>query len=179
MAHRRLAITLRGDRESPKARKRFTPAPSAGKVPCRRAAGRLGPTRRFGWPLTTCSRSTSSRSGVRNFAACGRPGARSPQRLTQILRERRKHDVEADADSLFFARAWIDGVLQVGRKYQHRSVLHSHDDLVGIFSCEFDDRQPDDPALITRVMEVDNIRPRMGSDVVHAAQEVVRMMVQL
>src|SRR6266700_3841018 len=74
--------------------------------------------------------------------------SRSPQRLAQILRERRKHDVEADADSLFFARARVDGVLQVGRKYQHRSGLHSHDDLIGILGRELDDRWPDDPALI-------------------------------
>src|ERR1700676_614847 len=104
---------------------------------------------------------------------------RSPQRLAQILRERRKHEVEADADSLFFARDRVDGVLQVGRKYEHRSVLHSHDDLVGILSRELYDRWPDDPALNAWVMEVDGIRTRMGSDVVHAAQEVIGVLVDL
>jgi len=36
---------------------------------------------------------------------------RSPHRLSQILRERREHDVEADADSLFFASRSRNGVL--------------------------------------------------------------------
>jgi len=49
-------------------------------------------------------------------------------------RERREHDVEADADSLLFARARVDEVLQVGRKHEHRSVLHTHDDLIGILA---------------------------------------------
>ena len=70
-------------------------------------------------------------------------------------------------------------MLQVGRKYEHRSVLHSHDDLVGILGRELDDRWPDDPGLIARVMEVDGVRTRMGPDVVHAAQEVVGVLVHL
>src|SRR5215467_13020202 len=94
---------------------------------------------------------------------------RSPQRLSQILRERGKHDVEANADSLLVARARVDGMLQVGRKYQHRSVLHSNDSLVGIFGRELDGRWPDDAGLIARVMEIDGVSARVGLDVVHAA----------
>jgi hypothetical protein len=45
-------------------------------------------------------------------------------------------------------------VLQVGGKYEHRSVLHSHDDLIGILGRELDHGWLDDPALITRVMKV-------------------------
>src|ERR1700692_4270189 len=71
---------------------------------------------------------------IRHSSQCA--PSRSPQRLAQILRERRKHDVETDADSLLFARVRVDGVLQVGRKYEHRAVLHSHDDLIGILSRE-------------------------------------------
>ena len=76
-----------------------------------------------------------------------------------MFRERRKHDVGADTDSLFFARARVDGVLQVGRKYEHCSVLHFHDDLIGILGRELDDQRPDDPTLIVRVMEVDGVAP--------------------
>ncbi len=47
-------------------------------------------------------------------------------------------------------------MLQVGRKYEHRSVLHSHDDLIGILGRELDHRWPDDPALQARVVEVDD-----------------------
>ena len=116
---------------------------------------------------------------MRAFAVITDALRRSPQRLAQILRERREHDVEADTDSLFFARARVDGMLQIGRKYEHRSVLHSHDDLIGILGRELDDRWPDDPALSAWVMEVDCVRTRMGSDVVHAAQEVIGVLVHL
>src|SRR6202035_3853614 len=44
---------------------------------------------------------------------------------------------------------------------------------------ELDDRWPDDPALDARAMEVDGVRTRMGSDVVHAAQEVIRVLMHL
>ena len=33
---------------------------------------------------------------------------------------------------LSLSRTRVDGMLQVGWKYEHRSVLHSHDHLVGI-----------------------------------------------
>ena len=107
------------------------------------------------------------------------PPGRSPQWLAQILRERRKHDVEADADPLVFARARVDGMLQVGREYEHRSVLHSHDDLVGILGRELDYRWPEDPGLIARIVKIDGVRTGMGPDVVHAAQEIVGVLVQL
>src|SRR5882762_8964612 len=70
-------------------------------------------------------------------------------------------------------------MLQVRWKYEHRSVLHSHDDLVGILGRELDDRWPDDRGLIAWVMEVDGVRAWMGPDVVHSAQEVVGVLVYL
>jgi len=70
-------------------------------------------------------------------------------------------------------------MLQVGWKYQHRSVLHSHDNLIGVLGRELKDRWPDDPGLIARVVEVNGVRARMGPDVVHAAQEVVGVLVHL
>jgi len=56
--------------------------------------------------------------------------------------------VEADADSLFVARTRVDGMLQVGWKYEYSPILHSHDDMVGILGRELDDRWPDDPGLM-------------------------------
>src|SRR5204862_1749 len=76
-------------------------------------------------------------------------------------------------DPLVLARARVDGVLQVSRKYQHRSVLHSHDDLVGILGRELDDRGADDPGLIAPVMKVAGVRAWMGPYIVHIPQEVV------
>ncbi len=68
-------------------------------------------------------------------------------------------------------------MLQVGWKHEHRSILYSHDDMVGILGRELDDRWPDDPGLIARVMEVDGVRAPMGPDVVHAAQEIIGVLV--
>jgi hypothetical protein len=84
----------------------------------------------------------------------------------------------ADTDSLILARARVDGVLQVGGKYKHRSVLRSHDDLIGILGRELDDWWSDDPALM-RVVKVDGVRTRIGSNVVHAAQKIIGVLVHL
>src|SRR5260370_19216180 len=46
--------------------------------------------------------------------------------------------------------------LQVGRKYQHRAGLDSHDELMGILGGELDGGWPDDPAVQARVVEVDD-----------------------
>ena len=70
-------------------------------------------------------------------------------------------------------------MLQVGWEHEHRSVLHSDDGLVGILGRELDDRWPDNPGLIARVMEVDGVRTRIGPDVVHAAQEVIGVLARL
>jgi len=68
-------------------------------------------------------------------------------------------------------------MLQVGWKHEHCSILHSHDDVVGILGGELYDRRSDDPGLIARVVEVDGVRASMGPDVVHAAQEIIGVLV--
>lgn len=66
---------------------------------------------------------------------------------------------------------------QEGRENQQRTVLHSHDDLVGVLGRELDDGWPEDPGLIPRVMEVDGVRTRMSPQVVDTAQKIVGVVV--
>src|SRR5439155_1934004 len=103
--------------------------------------------------------------------------ATSPERLAQIFRERRKHDVEADADPFFVARAGRDGVLEIRRKDQQRAVGHVDHHLVGILRGQLDHRRPDDCGLGPGVVEVDAVRARVRPHVIHAAQKIVGMAV--
>src|ERR1700731_4637438 len=101
----------------------------------------------------------------------------APQWLAEILCKSGEHDIEADADSLLHARIRVDGMWHVGRKDEQRPILHSQNHLVGIAGREGHHRRPNDAGLAPRVMEVDGVRTRVGTEVVDATQIVVRMMV--
>ena len=67
----------------------------------------------------------------------------------------------------------IDRVLQPDRKYQKRSVHHFYNDLIGVLGGQFRYRWPDDPGLVSRIVKIDGIRPRVRPGIVNTAQEVV------
>ena len=96
-----------------------------------------------------------------------------PERFAQLLRERREHHVEADADSFFLAHVGIYGMLQKGGKHQQRSVAHPDHHLVGVVRRQLHDRGPDDAGLSSRVVKVERIGARPGAHVVDTAQEVI------
>ena len=101
--------------------------------------------------------------------------APSPQRLAQLLRERREHDVNADADSFFRAHVRVDGVFQVGREHQKSAVGHSNYDLISVLRRKFHDRRPDNTGLTSGVMKVYGVRTGVSSNVIDATQKVVRV----
>src|SRR5688572_20167299 len=103
--------------------------------------------------------------------------ARSPERLRQILAERGKHEVEADADALFVARGLIHGVREICREHEECSVPDLDYDLVRILGGELGDRRPDHAGLASRVVKIDDFRARVRANVIDGAQEVVGMTV--
>jgi len=95
------------------------------------------------------------------------------------LCERREHDVKADADSFLLAHVVVDGVFQIGRKYQKSAVGHLNYDLVSVLRRKFHDRWPDNIGLTSRVMEVYCVCAWLSSNVIDAAQKVVLVAVSL
>ena len=54
----------------------------------------------------------------------------APKRLTQLLGERRQHDVEADRDALGRVRIGVDRMFEPRRKDQQRAAAHPDHDLI-------------------------------------------------
>src|SRR6267154_2156684 len=86
-----------------------------------------------------------------------------------MLRERRKHDVEADTDSLFLAQARVDGVLQVGRSIlDHYSRRGPRDLSRGIRFCIV--RTPDQSSDISMPASIES---RISQELSATVQQVV------
>ena len=66
---------------------------------------------------------------------------------------------------------------QVRREQEERSVVDRNHDLIGILGGELRHWRPDDARLASGVVEIDDLRARVGANVINRAQEVIRMTV--
>src|SRR6266480_6641714 len=78
----------------------------------------------------------------------------APQGLPHGLRERREHDIEADANSHELALIGIHRVRQPRRENDQHSWADRDHHLIGVVSGQLGDRRPDDRRLRSRIMEI-------------------------
>ncbi len=64
---------------------------------------------------------------------------------------------------------------QVGWKHQKHPVAHRHHDLICILGRKFGNWRPDDAGLRSWVAKVDRLGSRVGTNILYAAQETVRV----